>query len=53
MRLLQIVSLVLAVVMVLGLTLMALGKITPLQFWLTAIIIALIAYGILPRIKKP
>jgi hypothetical protein len=48
----QMISLGLAIFLVVWMTLLALGKIKPLVFWIPMIISAFFAYKVLPGLKK-
>ncbi len=48
----QVVSGALAVILVISLTLMVMRKIPTLYFWVVAIITALVAYVVIPKINK-
>ena len=49
---LKIVSIVLIIILVINLTLFILRKINPTTFWITIVIIALIAHKGIPYLKK-
>ena len=47
------IAVILIIALVLNLVLFAFGKINQLWFWAVIIIIAIIAYIIMPRLRKP
>jgi len=50
--LLKIISFFLVAVLVANLVLFATGKLTPIALWLIIIIIGLVAYKVIPSLKK-
>ncbi len=52
MKVFQLISIILLVLVILNLTLFALGKIKPLFFWITLIFAGLVAYKVMPYFRK-
>jgi len=49
---LKLIAIILILVITLNLVFFVIGAINQLSFWVTVIIIAIIAYKVLPKIKK-
>jgi len=49
---LKLVALILIIAITLNLILFAFGKISQFSFWVTVIVTAVIAYKVLPKLKK-
>ena len=52
MKVFQLISIILLVLVILNLTLFAFGKITAVFFWITLVFSGIIAYKIMPYFKK-
>jgi len=52
MKPIQLSSILLAIILILNLIFLAFGKINPLAFWIILIIIGLVAYKVMPKIKN-